>query len=73
MIRATLSKTRRSSSSAPSAVRISITWRRVRTFAVQMMSVLRPIGASRRRAEVTSFLTREGQALLVDARASRRR
>ena len=32
----------------------------VRTFAVQTMSVLRPIGASRRSAEVTSFLTEKG-------------
>ncbi len=54
------SKTSRSSSSAPGAVRISITWRSVRRFAVQMMSVERPIGASRRSADVTSFLTWKG-------------
>ena len=41
-------------------MRISITWRSVRALAVQMMSVLRPIGARRRSAEVTSFLTWKG-------------
>ena len=60
MTAAISSKTSRSSSSAPGAVRISITWRSVRTFAVQMMSVLSPSGASRRSADVTSFLTSNG-------------
>ena len=41
-------------------MRISITWRSVRALAVQMMSVLSPIGARRRSAEVTSFLTWNG-------------
>ena len=58
--RAISSNTSRISSSAPGAVRISITWRRVRALAVHRMSVLRPVGASRRSAEVTSFLTWKG-------------
>ena len=41
-------------------MRISITWRSVRALAVHTMSVLRPIGARRRSAEVTSFLTWKG-------------
>src|SRR5665213_1947135 len=60
MIRAILSNTLRSSSSAPSEVRISITCLSVRAFAVHTMSVERPIGARRRSAEVTSFLTWNG-------------
>ncbi len=66
MMRAILSNTRRSSSSAPSAVRISITWRRVRALAVHTMSVLRPIGARRRKRGGDLLLDVEGHALLVD-------
>lgn len=61
MISPTRPNTRRNSSSAPGADRISMTWRKVRAFAVQMMSVLRPIGARRRKAEVISFLTANGR------------
>ena len=67
MMRAISSNTRRSSSSAPSAVRISITWRKVRALAVHRMSVERPIGASLRKRGGDLLLDVKWHTLLVDA------
>ena len=73
MMRATSSNTLRSSSSAPSAVRISITWRSVRALAVQMMSVLRPDRREAAQGGGDLLLDVERHALGVDPELARRR